>query len=311
MKRQLFDQEETNPQEQAEDPKANMKINKEFADKFEKREQKKLLEKSKLMESDLDSEESEYSDEDEGGVLINPAVEQKFLDTIARIRANDPKLKNLNKDIFEDEDFDLENIKAKEPEEKPITFKSLMADKVKRRFGDNYEKTINEVEEDSDAEDEVIKETDVQLQRRLKADFLAAADEEVKSNDDLLQVKEKTKEQIQKEKEEFEKYALQETEKRYDEDNVLKQFWGKSAEKKLSAEDKFLRSYILGEKWREANDDYDDKADEEDLERESEVEEFEENYNFRFEERDGDVIRTYPRTIEGKFIFSSLFTIIK
>ena len=126
-----------------------------------------------------------------------------------------------------------------------------------------------------------------------------------------LQVKEKTKEQIQKEKEEFEKYALQETEKRYDEDNVLKQFWGKSAEKKLSAEDKFLRSYILGEKWREANDDYDDKADEEDLERESEVEEFEENYNFRFEERDGDVIRTYPRTIEGKFIFSSLFTIIK
>ena len=174
-----------------------------------------------------------------------------------------------------------------------------MADKVKKRFGQNLEKNLDEMEEDSDAEEEVQKETDVMLQRRLKADFLAAADGEVKSDDDLLQVKEKTKEEIQKEKEEFSKYALEETQKRYDEDQVLKQFWGKSAETKLSAEDRFLRSYILGEKWKETNEEFDENADEEDFDRDSEIEEFEENYNFRFEERDGDTIRTYPRTIEG------------
>ena len=108
MKRQLF--ETSNPQGETSNPGLNMKINKNFAEKFEEREKKKLLAKSKNMPSDLDSEESEYSDEDEEGVLINPAVEQKFLDTIARIRANDPKLKNLNNDIFEDKDFELENI---------------------------------------------------------------------------------------------------------------------------------------------------------------------------------------------------------
>ncbi|CAI2387649.1 unnamed protein product [Moneuplotes crassus] len=281
--------------------KSNLNVNKAFADKFEKRETKKLLQKGKQMESEEDS--SEYSDEDSEGVLINDTVEHKFLETIARIRANDPQLKEAKENIFEDKDFDIENIKEKPKEEKPVTFKSMMAEKVKKRFGKNLEKNIDEVSDhDSEAEDEEKKETDVQLQKRLKADFLKAADDEAEVSDsDILMVKEKTKEELQKETEEMKKYEEIEKQKKMEQNKFLNNFWTNKANKKLTEEDKFLRSYILGEKWKEIEEDIDEDADEEDFERDSEMEEFEENYNFRFEERDGDKIRTYPRTIEDTY----------
>lgn len=277
-----------------------MKINKNFADKYEQREKKKLLAKSKDLE--VEEESSEYSDEDSDAVLINDKVEQKFLETIARIRANDPKLKDQKEDLFKDDDFEIENIKEKAPEEKPVTFKSMMAEKVKKKFGQNLEKNINEISDnDSENEDEFQKETDVQMQKRLKAEFIDAAHSEPDSDSDILQVKEKTKAEVQKEKEDFEKFAQEAAQKKFDEDQFLKEFWGKRADARLSAEDKFLRNYILGEKWKETNQEIDEAVDEEDFDRESEMEEFEENYNFRFEERDGDKIRTYPRTIEDTY----------
>lgn len=278
---------------------SEFKVNQEFAEKYDKREKKKLLKKSKEMEPEEES--SEYSDEDSEGVLINDKVEQRFMETIARIRANDPKLKDTKDELFKDEDFEVEKIAPKEKEEKPVTFKTMMAEKVKKKFGENLEKNIDEVE-DTDSENsdgEPKKETDVQLQKRLKADFIAAADSD--SDSDLLTAKPKSKSELKKEKEDIDKYTKDQEQKKYDEDQILKEFWGNSAQKKLTPEDRFLRSYILGEKWKEKADELDPQADEEDFERDSEMEEFEENYNFRFEERDGDKIRTYPRTIEDTY----------
>lgn len=300
-KAQLFDAEEGTNGASRSSGMGNFNVNKNFADKFEKREKKKLLQKGREMESEEGS--SEYSDEDSDGVLINDTVEQKFLETIARIRSNDPQLKSATNPIFEDEDFDLENIKEKPKEEKPVTFKSMMADKVKKKFGKHLEKNIDEVSDhDSEAEEENKKETDVQMQKRLKADFLkAAVEDEEASDSDILLKKEKTKEEIQKEQEDMKKYEEQEKEKKMQQNKFLKNFWTKKANKKLTDEDKFLRSYILGEKWKEVEENVDEAADEEDFDRDSEIEEFEENYNFRFEERDGDKIRTYPRTIEDTY----------
>ena len=296
--RQLFGEEEIIAPTKAKFG-SEIKVNQEFASKYDKRETKKLLAKSKNMESEEESEE--YSDEDSEGVLINDTVEKKFLETIARIRANDPKLKDQDNELFKDQDFDVENIKEKIPEAKPVTFKSLMADKVKRRFGENLEKNVNEIDDDDSENEEEKKETDVQMQRRLKADFIDAAHSDQGSESDILLKKPKTAEQMKKEKEDFEKLNQEADQKKYDEDKYLKEFWGKKAEKKLTNDDKFLRSYILGEKWRDNNEEFDEEVDDEDDDRDSEMEEFEENYNFRFEERDGDKIRTYPRTIEDTY----------
>jgi protein KRI1 len=178
----------------------------------------------------------------------------------------------------------------------------MMAEKVKKKFGKNLEKNINEVSDnDSENEEQDKKETDVQLQKRLKADFIQAAQSEDESESEIIKVKPKTAADLKKEKEEMEKIVIDEEQQKFDQDKFLKEFWGHTANKKLTEEDKFLRNYILGEKWKETNEEFDQNVDEEDFERDSEMEEFEENYNFRFEERDGDKIRTYPRTIEDTY----------
>ena len=54
-----------------------------------------MLDKAKDMYGDdlEDEEEEEEEEEDDEGELINENVEKKFLETIAMIRSNDPKLK--------------------------------------------------------------------------------------------------------------------------------------------------------------------------------------------------------------------------
>ena len=66
-------------------------------------------------------------DEDDDGLLINANVEKKFLETIAMIRSNDPKLKETQGEVFKDEDFeedDDDHIVAKESKKnKKLTYK--------------------------------------------------------------------------------------------------------------------------------------------------------------------------------------------
>ncbi len=76
-----------------------LKVNPEFAKKFEHNKRRELLEKGKevygekaLLGSDASSKSSS-EDEDDEGHLINAKLEKKFLETIAMIRSNDPKLK--------------------------------------------------------------------------------------------------------------------------------------------------------------------------------------------------------------------------
>jgi protein KRI1 len=81
------------------------KINEEFARKFEHNKRRELLDKAKEKYGerallDIPNQEGEGSgsedeDEDDDGELINATVEKKFLETIAMIRSNDPKLKGL------------------------------------------------------------------------------------------------------------------------------------------------------------------------------------------------------------------------
>jgi protein KRI1 len=84
-------------------------INTEFAKRFEHNKRRELLDKAKekygekalLDLGDDDQEESEEEEEeDDEGELINATVEKKFLETIAMIRSNDPKLKQTQGELF-------------------------------------------------------------------------------------------------------------------------------------------------------------------------------------------------------------------
>jgi hypothetical protein len=49
---------------------------------------------------------SSSEDEDDEAELVNPKFETKFLQTLAMIRDNDPKLKDLKEELFKDADFE-------------------------------------------------------------------------------------------------------------------------------------------------------------------------------------------------------------
>jgi len=87
-----------------------LKVNETFKAKFEHEERRKHLERGKNMYGELLDQNlepaSSSSEDDSDAELLNPRVEQKFLEVLTAIRNNDPNLKKVVEPIFEDEDFD-------------------------------------------------------------------------------------------------------------------------------------------------------------------------------------------------------------
>jgi len=114
-----------------------LKINPEFARRFEHNKRRELLDKAKekygeraLLGSDGSSSESEDEEEDDDGELINANVEKKFLETIAMISSNDPKLKAVEGEVFKDEDFDDYSSEDISKPNKKVTYKDLLRKNV-------------------------------------------------------------------------------------------------------------------------------------------------------------------------------------
>ena len=94
-------------------------INEEFAKRFEHNKRREILQKGqqkygKLLTGDDMESSSSSDDEDSEGELINQTVEKKFIEVLAAIRTNDPKLKQIAEDdcIFKDEDFQEKEVKT-------------------------------------------------------------------------------------------------------------------------------------------------------------------------------------------------------
>lgn len=106
----------------------SFKINTAFAERFEHNQRRKLLEQGKLKYGDRlnddkssQSDESSSSEDDSDAELLNPKIEQKFLQVLTAIRTNDPKLKT-DKPLFSDDDFEEKGGQQKETS-KPLTLK--------------------------------------------------------------------------------------------------------------------------------------------------------------------------------------------
>lgn len=77
-------------------------------------------------------------------------------------------------------------------------------------------------------------------------------------------------------------------------------------DKKLDSTDRFLKNYIINERWKASKmkenelplaGGKQEMIDEEDEERSVEMDEYEANYNFRFQEPGSEKIALYPREI--------------
>jgi len=84
---------------------------------------------------------------------------------------------------------------------------------------------------------------------------------------------------------------------------ILQKLYGKSAD--LNINDKFLLDYIMNERWKGGNVEGDhysvyqqkaaDNIDKEDADRDSEMDRFEAEFNFKHEDKDAGYLKTFPR----------------
>ncbi|KAF5317330.1 hypothetical protein D9611_003660 [Ephemerocybe angulata] len=189
------------------DQNVKLTINEHYAKAFEYRKEREELEKLKekygsdFNESDLDeSTDSESAEsEDEEGEELTPAVDAAILRTLARIRKRDPAIYDSEKNIFGEEKEKVSEapapLKAKKQEKsKPITLR---------------QQNIDAVLHGSRSPSPEPQPTHVQEQEALRSETIRAFHSAVAASDDeddILVLREKTKDEVEREEEEYRAY---------------------------------------------------------------------------------------------------------
>ncbi|KIY63150.1 Krr1-domain-containing protein [Cylindrobasidium torrendii FP15055 ss-10] len=176
-------------------------INEHYAKAFQYRKEREELEKLKAKygsdyeEGEEEEEEDSESDEseDEDGEELTPAVDAAILRTLARIKQKDPGIYASEKNIFTEEQSRVSTAKprTKAPKEaKPITMRQV-----------RLESALNATSRSPSPEPEL---THVQEQQKLRDETIAAfqanSDDE---DDDLLVPRGKTKDEVEREEDEY------------------------------------------------------------------------------------------------------------
>ena len=325
----------------------SLRVNESFARRFEhnkKREElhrlkEKFPEQARRLEERgigaLLDDQSSSSSEDEDDGYVSQKTERQILETILKIRNKDSSIYNPEARFYsDDEEKSEDEADQGKKRDKPVYLKDVMykeAMEVAERGG--YD--------DEDKDDRGYRERGeagrgksyVEEQADLKKAFLTAFDEDVEgegrrdggdggdgqkaeNGEDVFGGVLKKSGRVREEAE----VTDAETQR------LVDQIFSKGAagnskgngpvegdrQEAMTANDRFLRDYILKQAWMKGSDDeYDDPdldggdgegmdgEQEEDEEAYEAAENFEANYNFRFEEPGGAEIATYPRTIEG------------
>ncbi|XP_068975719.1 protein KRI1 homolog [Bombus flavifrons] len=306
------------------DSDEELKINRDYAKNYNNWRQKEELNKLKTKYGDVnddtnldESSDSESSSEKEEENELTQQFDKDFYKTLALLKNKDPKIYNQNITFFDD---------TNKAQEVYIEKKKQKTKKEKAIFLRDYERNIIVEREGkfSDSEDESIRKKDkaetkqityAQEQKELKESFKGALHDE-EEEDDLLKPKTKSESEKAKEEADYKEWLKgQRTNINENEQQVLKplrDFWSSS---NLDANEKFLRDYVLNDKYLDKNTGSDDDEDDdegrnyvihdsdenlsEDEKNIEKQEEFELKYNFRFEEPDQEFIKRYPRSMEN------------
>jgi protein KRI1 len=233
---------------------------------------------------------------------------------LAYLKSKDPKKYEEIPTFFKELETVEETVKSKKkPKVKPMTIKDFERKIILEHDGKYDESDDEENQVHARPESPTIIEEQEQLRNSIKnalkdSDDSDAEDENKMSQwGNMFKKRVKTREEMAAEEETYltwlaDRRNFGESIKNEDRDqlNPLKEYW---SSKKLEKDDAFLKDYILNKRFIENNEipTYDEivggpSEDEQELERQ---EEYEHQYNFRYEEPDTEFIKRFPRVIEN------------
>lgn len=298
------------------------KINPQFAQRYDKYRQKEELQKLKdrFGNRDEESDSSSESSSDDSEVDLDPALERDFYRTLSLLKKKDPKIYEKDATFYsEGPSTSDDQPSTSKKAVKPMYLKDYERKVILEREGNFGDDDESNEEEAAKRQERAASPSYIQEQQEIKDSFrkfIQDSDEEEDKGDEdgvanLLTRRIKTQEEKDQEEADFVEWLKGQAELEGPEEvtdmKYLRDYWN---DPQLDEKERFLRDYVLNKGYLEEDEDedriptYDEVVQEEveDSEEEGESflerqENFERNYNFRFEEPDSQEIKTYPRNI--------------
>ncbi|XP_061829510.1 protein KRI1 homolog [Nerophis lumbriciformis] len=297
-----------------------LRINSQFAKKYDKYRQSEELRRLKDRYGDRgnDDDESSESSSDESEVELDPEVEKNFYRTLSLLKKKDPKIYQQDAQFYSEgaSNNDLKPSTSKS-REKPMYLKDYERKVILEKEGkydDEEDIDDGDDEEAAKRHERASSPSYILEQKQLKESFHKFIHDEDGSGDEggfqLLTRRIKTQDEQDKEEADYVEWLKGQAEPDGPEEvkdiKYLRDYWN---DPKLDEKECFLRDYILNKRYIDGDNEdriptYEEvvQDDVDDSEEEGEVflkrqEDFERKYNFRFEEPDAQKVKTYPRNI--------------